>query len=176
MQLKKGLFAIAMLLAANVSADEAKKKDAPPSLSSEEQDFYWKAAAGGLFEVEAAKLAIKNANNPDVKTLAAELLKDHQKANQDLTAIGEAKGMSTPAHLTKEQDKSLEKLKGETGASFDKSYVGLMISDHPNDISLFEKQSEAGKDPQLKAFAKEQLPMLQRHLEHARTVQKKTDK
>jgi len=117
MQLTKRLFALSVLVGAAAWADDAKKK-APPTLSSEEQDFYWKAAAGGLFEVEAAKLAIHQASNPDVKTLAAELLKDHQKASQELTAIGEAKGMSTPAHLTKEQNQSLEKLKGATGATF----------------------------------------------------------
>ena len=175
MQLTKILFALSVLVGAAAWADDAKKK-APPTLSSEEQDFYWKAAAGGLFEVEAAKLAIHHASNPDVKTLAAELLKDHQKASQELTAIGEAKGMSTPAHLTKEQNQSLEKLKGATGATFDKTYVDLMADDHPKDISLFEKESESGKDPQLKAFAKEKLPTLQRHLEHAKSLQKKTDK
>ena len=84
--------------------------------------------------------------------------------------------MSTPAHLTKEQNQSLEKLKGETGATFDKIYVDLMADDHPKDISLFEKESESGKDPQLKAFAKENLPTLKRHLEHAKSLQKKTDK
>lgn len=172
MQLTKRLFVLSALVGAAAWADDAKKK-APPTLSSEEQDFYWKASAGGLFEVEAAKLAIHHASNPDVKTLAAELLKDHQKANQDLATIGEAKGMSRPAHLTKEQNESLEKLKGEMGASFDKTYVDLMVSDHPNDISLFEKESENGKDPQLKAFAKEKLPVLNRHLEHAKSLQKK---
>jgi putative membrane protein len=175
MQLTKSLLVLLALVGTAVWADDAKKK-APPTLSTEEQDFYWKAAAGGLFEVEAAKLAIHHAGNPDVKTLAAELLKDHQKASQELTAIGEAKGMSTPAHLTKEQNESLEKLKGATGATFDKTYVDLMVEDHPKDISLFEKESESGKDSQLKAFAKEKLPALKRHLEHAKSLQQKTRK
>lgn len=175
MRLKNILLVLSILTGAVGWADDAKKKEAPATLSSEEQKFYWKAAAGGLFEVEAARLAIRQATDPDVQTLAAELLKDHEKANQDLMAIGETKGMSTPAHLTEEQNDALKKLR-EAGASFDKTYVDFMVSDHPNDISLFEKELEAGKDAQLKAFAKEKLPVLKRHLEHAKSVQKKTDK
>jgi putative membrane protein len=52
-----------------------------------------------------------------------------------------------------------------------------MVQDHKKDVELFQKMAKDGKDPELKSFAQELLPILQDHLRMAeeinRTVQAK---
>ncbi|MDF2455219.1 MAG: outer membrane protein-like protein [Cytophagaceae bacterium] len=48
-----------------------------------------------------------------------------------------------------------------------KEFIDLMVSDHKDDIDLFEKESEKGNDPELKAFAASKLPTLKHHLQMA---------
>ena len=46
-----------------------------------------------------------------------------------------------------------------------------MVRDHQENIAKFSAQAQNGSDPEVMAFAKETLPTLQAHLEHAQSVQ-----
>jgi len=57
-----------------------------------------------------------------------------------------------------------------TGSVFDKAYAKQMVSDHNKAVSLFEKESTKGTDPDLKDFATKTLPTLQEHLQMAKSL------
>jgi putative membrane protein len=59
-----------------------------------------------------------------------------------------------------------------SGAGFDEGYVAEQIKMHQEAIALFEQQSNAGTDPELKAFAAMQLPILREHLRQAEVLQR----
>jgi predicted outer membrane protein len=59
-----------------------------------------------------------------------------------------------------------------TGAVFDEGYVAEQIRMHQDAISLFEQQSNNGRDADLKGFAAAQLPTLREHLREAETLQR----
>jgi putative membrane protein len=135
-----------------------------------DQEFVSKAAAGGLFEVDAAKLAADRATNSEVKSFAQTLQRDHQQANDKLSSIAQSKGLTVPSRLDDNHRKELDKLKEMSGEAFDRAYVQLMTKDHPKDISLFERQSRSGNDADLKAFASDTLPKLKEHLRMAQEL------
>lgn len=135
--------------------------------------FVKHAAEGGMMEVEAAKVAAEKASNPDVKEFAEKLRNDHDEANKKLASIAETKNISIPSKLNPEHQKKVEELMQKNGADFDRTYVQMMIKDHPKDISLFERQAKTGKDPELKAFANDTLPTLRSHLKTAQDLQGK---
>jgi putative membrane protein len=64
-------------------------------------------------------------------------------------------------------------LKTKTGADFDKAYVNAMVKDHTEDVKEFKKESDKGKDEQIKGFASETLPIIQGHLEKIKSIQSK---
>jgi predicted outer membrane protein len=45
--------------------------------------------------------------------------------------------------------------------------VRAQIDDHTKDVQYFEKQESAVKDPQLKSFVEQALPVMQQHLQMA---------
>lgn len=56
------------------------------------------------------------------------------------------------------------------GKDFDNAYISFMVSDHKDDISEFEKETKDGKDDQIKAFSSKGIPVLQHHLDMAKTI------
>lgn len=140
---------------------------------ADDRDFVMEAASGGLMEVELGKLAQTNGSSPQVKEFGRMMVTDHTKANTELKAVAKAKNITIPTTPAEKQQKNIDDLKAKKGADFDKDYIDLMVSDHKEDISKFEDESNNGKDTQVKAFATKTLPVLKKHLEHVQTVKDK---
>ena len=66
----------------------------------------------------------------------------------------------------------MDKLTKLSGAEFDREYMETMVDDHKEDIEKFQTQADKGKDPELKKFASENLPILKKHLELAQSTEK----
>jgi predicted outer membrane protein len=78
-----------------------------------------------------------------------------------------------PAVLFAEQvSRSRTEIRGGTGASFDKSFAKSMVRDHQEDIKEYQKESS--KTDSAGKLAKKTLPVLQKHLQTARSLEKRT--
>ncbi len=135
-------------------------------------DFMKEAAQGGEAEVELGRIAVKNAKSPEVKKFGQMMVDDHSKANAELKKIAETKKVTLPADIGPHQ-KTVDKLKGMTGADFDKEYVNDMVEDHESDVAAFQKQADNSSDPEVKAFAAKTLPVLKKHLDAIKEIQAK---
>lgn len=141
------------------------------SVSKNDTEFLTKAAAGGMYEVEAGKLAESKATDPQVKAFGAMLVKDHTAANEELKALAARKNVSLPTAVDDKHRKKLDKLSRDK--SFDKEFVDEVgMDDHKTDIALFEKASKSADDAEIKAFASKTLPALKMHREHAQGLKK----
>jgi len=129
----------------------------------DDMDFMSTADLAGLAEVELGKLAQTKAQNAEVKKFAALMVTDHTKAGDELKALGKKKDFKPATEMDSGHKATMEKLKGLSGADFDKAYVDAMVDDHEDAVDLFKSHGESGKDPELKAFAAKTLPVLQGH-------------
>jgi putative membrane protein len=136
----------------------------------QDHKFAMDAAQGGLMEVELGQLAAQKASNQGVKDFGQRMVRDHGQANQQLMQIASQKGMSLPKELTTDKKQHREKLAAASGAEFDRMYMSHMVKDHEKDVKEFEKQAQSGKDPALRSFAEQTLPILRQHLELARSL------
>jgi putative membrane protein len=140
-------------------------------LDKKDRSFMEKAAAGGMLEVEAGKMAESKAQNADVKSFGSMLNTDHSAANQELMSLAQKKGVALPTALPKKDQKKLDKM--AKAKDFDKTFIHEQgIEDHKHDIKDFEKASKDAKDPDVKAFAAKTLPTLQKHLQRAQEIDK----
>ncbi len=138
-----------------------------------EADFWNKAAEGGMAEVELSKLAATKATNADVKKFAQKMVTDHTKANGELKTLAGKFNVTLPAELNSTHKSALEKLKGLSGADFDKAYVDAMVSDHNDAVNLFQSEADGGTTEELKAFAAKTLPTLKEHQTMIKDIQSK---
>lgn len=143
------------------------------STASDDSDFMKEAAVGGMAEVEMGKLAATKAANPDVKKFAQMMVDDHTKANNDLKALAAKKGMTLPTDLDSSHKSTMDDLREQAGADFDKAYVEEMVDDHEEDVSKFEDEAKNATDPDVRAFAQKTLPVLQKHLDAIKGIQAK---
>ncbi len=132
--------------------------------------FIREAASGGMMEVMLGQLATTNSQNPDVRKFGEQMVADHTKANKELMAVAQSKGIKVPTTMDEKCQAMCEKLKALKGAEFDKAYMAHMVKDHENDVSEFTKYSKDATDEQVKAFATKTLPTLKEHLQMSREV------
>jgi putative membrane protein len=141
------------------------------ALSKHDKDFIEKAAAGGMLEVQAGKMAESKAQNAEVKSFGSMLVTDHSAANDELKALAQKKGVTLPTELPKKEQKKVDKM--AKAKDFDKTFIHEQgVEDHKHDVKDFEKASKDAKDPDVKAFAAKTLPTLQKHLQRAEELEK----
>jgi len=136
------------------------------------QDNFWtKAAQGGMAEVELAKLALQKSQNADVKKFAQMMVTDHTKANTELKALATKKNVVLPTDIGSHKS-TMDDLSKLSGADFDKAYVDAMVDDHEEDVDLFDDNTD-NSDADIKAFTTKTLPTLKAHLEMIKGIQSK---
>ena len=125
--------------------------------------FIINASIGNMQEIVSGKIAAEKAVSPEVKAFASRMVADHSKAEALLLQLAKQKGYQLPQAATETPvpEPMLEKA---TGKAFDKIYVHMMVPGHRNTVYMFETYSIGGKDPDVKAFAKQTLPTLKQHL------------
>jgi putative membrane protein len=151
----------------NQHMDEGSQK----MMKSPDVAFAMKAAQGGMAEVQMGQLAVQNASNPDVKAFGQQMMDDHTKANDKLKSVAQAQNMTIPESVDAKHQSEYTKLQSLSGPSFDREYVKCMVKDHEEDVKEFQKEANTGKDPQIKAFASETLPVLEQHLSKIKSIQ-----
>ena len=178
-----GLFVISAILFTSCNSNDAVKeanaanKQMPDSVSTgkvntSDAEFATAAANGGMMEVELAKLCVEKAQNIQVKDYGAMIVEDHTKANNELKTIAYNKNLMLPEAISTSDQKMIDDLKMKTGKDFDKAYMDMMINDHEQDIKDFKKEADNGKDAVISSYATKILPVLQRHLDAAKTIRK----
>lgn len=137
---------------------------------AKDADFAMKAAAGGMFEVQAAEVAKENGESQAVKDFADMMIKDHTAVNDKLKNIAGEKNIELPASLPEDKAAKLETLSTLSGAAFDEAYAEEMVTSHEETIALFEDEASSGEDEDLKSLAEESLPTLRHHLSEAEAL------
>ncbi|WP_085639138.1 MULTISPECIES: DUF4142 domain-containing protein [unclassified Pseudomonas] len=140
--------------------------------------FVDNAAAGGIAEIEASRLALEKSASADIKAFATMMITDHGNANDELATIAKAHGIEVPDEttLTKQAKEKILELRDE---SFDAAYANNQVKAHEEAIELFKKEANTVTDdkvkggPELKAFAQKMLPALEKHLAQAKDLQAK---
>ena len=144
----------------------------PAPLSKDDSNFVQEAAVGGMMEVEAGNLAQQNANNQRVKDFAAMMVADHSKANGELQAFAQSRGITIPAALPADKQKHMDAMKKMTGKAFDRHYMDMMVTDHKKTVDKFKMAAEKCDDASLKSWASQTLPTLQKHTDSAQAIKK----
>jgi putative membrane protein len=143
-------------------------------LDGVDREFVLRASQTGRADVELAVLAERKAVSDKVRALAAEIRTDRERANLELLAIANRKGLSLRARVAEEYEAPRVHLEQLDGIAFDRASAEGMLQEHQADVQAFERFEQDAKDNELKAFASRTLPILRKDLSLAEAASNDT--
>ena len=138
--------------------------------ASSDQSFVTKAGQAGAAEVAVGRLATSLGSTDAIKSFGQHMVDDHTQAGEAVKAAAVSSGANVPTEPSSAQKSTADALAKLDGKAFDKKFAAVMVKDHEEAVSLFDKEAKTGKDPELKAFAAKTLPTLQNHLKMAKAL------
>jgi putative membrane protein len=138
-------------------------------LSKSDQRFMMRTAAADMAEVQAAQLAAQKTQDPKVKEFAQKMITDHTANDQQLTSLAQQKGVQVPTAPDATDQKQIDKLSKLDGSKFDKMYMKDQVRDHEKVLKMVQAEAKSASDPDVKAFAAQTVPVIQSHLDMAKS-------
>jgi putative membrane protein len=135
--------------------------------------FLAQAGSANEWEIESSQLALQASQNPGVRNYANMIIADHTQLGQQVASAAAAARLTPPPPtLLPPQQAMLDQLRAAgTGYSFDQTYQQAQIQAHQQAIQLMQNYSTGGDVPALRSVAASAIPVMQRHLALAQSLQ-----
>ena len=130
-------------------------------------------------DIDAGKLAESKGANKDVKAFGKQMVTDHTGVNKQATDLAKKLKVTpednpTSQALKKGGQENVAKLKGLSGAAFDKAYIEHEVAYHEQVLDAIDKTLVPNaKNAELKALIVKVRPAFEAHLQHAKMLQSK---
>ncbi len=150
-------------------------------LSDSELNVMAHVHAVNQLEIDAAKLAEKKGSTQPIKSYAKMIVKDHEQSDRDLNSLAKkhdqkiAKESATNEADQKEISDArseLDRMKNLKSADFDREFLQFMVDSHDKELAKIDSEVGQVQDPRLSQMIKDLKPVLQRHADEARNLQK----
>ena len=125
--------------------------------------FVSNAVIGGMYEVEAGRIAAERSSNPRIRASGEQMVTDHTKAGNELKPIAAAANIAVPTTLDERHRGMIDNLRGATNEDFDRVYLQQQEAAHNETVSLLENFERMGDNEPLKAWATKTLPVVRHH-------------
>lgn len=137
-----------------------------------DQQFVDFAAQTDMVEANLGQLAQTVSDNQQVKDYGQTLVTDHTQDYQQLSDMAKQAGLNVPNAIDAEHNKMMidpfQKLKG---GAFDHKYIQEMVAGHTKAIEMYKKEAADAQNAQVKTYAQNALPVLEKHLAAAKDLE-----
>jgi putative membrane protein len=144
----------------------------PPMSPHSDAAFLATAAEADMTMVHIGKMAQDRAATSKVKDFANTLVQDHTSDYQRLTQLAAKVGDTVPKAIDERDRRVIAELNHRQGKTFDHAFLMRQSVDHEKLIDVFKWEAEHGSNPDIKAYANQALPTIERHLHDAQDLQK----
>lgn len=140
--------------------------------TANDQKFVDFAAQTDMTEAHLGQLAQDQSSNQGVKDFAQMLVTDHTDDYNKLTAAATKAGATVPKGIDAEHNKMIAPFEKAKGAAFDRRFERDMVAGHTKAIAEYKKEEADGQNADMKAYATAALPVLEKHLQAAKDLEK----
>ena len=140
--------------------------------TANDQKFVDFAAQTDMTEAHLGQLAQDQSSNQGVKDFAQMLVTDHTDDYNKLTAAATKAGTTVPKGIDAEHNKMIAPFEKAKGAAFDRRFERDMVAGHTKAIAEYKKEEADGQNADMKAYATAALPVLEKHLQAAKDLEK----
>ncbi len=141
----------------------------PPPVTAD--DFVSAASGSNLYEVMAGHVALIESHDAKVRAYAGEMIRYHTAALDSLRQAATRSGLKPPdGGVGASQAMLLAALQSLQGPDFDQAYARQQVLAHSGALTTERGYAGAGSDRNLRAVAKADVPVIERHLQAARAL------
>lgn len=185
----KLMWLIACVVAAGCARDDTARMDQPmtadtaaesaPAAPAQVTDPQIAAivVAANEVDIEAGELARERATNPQVRQFAERMVTDHTAANQQAQELAGRLGVTPEESPTSQQlrqggQQNLERLRGLSGAEFDRAYIEHEVAYHQQVLDAIDNTLiPNAQNPELRSLLEQTRPVIEAHLNQARQLE-----
>lgn len=131
--------------------------------SEKKAEFVVNAVAAQMAEIQVLELAGTRTTNKEIKSMSADMVKDHNLMLEELKAFAVERGVTVPTEITADDAKAIQSLREEKQVDFDKKVLKDLEDRHDKSVKNYEKCADSSEDVDLKNLANKQLPMIRSH-------------
>jgi putative membrane protein len=142
----------------------------PAAPAMTDQQFVDFAAQTDMTEANLGQLAGNQASAEAVKDYAQTLVTDHTNDYTQLSMVASKANLDIPKGLDAAHDKMIAPFRRLKGLAFEHRYLQEMIAGHTKAIRVYTKEASDAQSADLKAYASQALPTLQKHLDGAKSL------
>lgn len=137
--------------------------------NNEAPEFIVKMANARLMNREAGRQAAGLASTKAIRDYGSLMVKDQEILLTKLQQLATSKNITLPNAINEKKSVQLTKLSALRGKAFDRKFLKMMKTDLKQDVKKFKKATKF-EDEATKKFAKENLPLIQQHLEAVKAL------
>ncbi len=141
-----------------------------------DQEFVDFAAQTDMTEAHLGQVAQQQAATQGIKDYGQTLATDHTNDYTQLTTVAGKASLNVPKGLDAKHDKMIAPFEKLHGAAFDSHFLREMVTGHTEAIAVYKRESADAQSADLKAYATQALPTLQKHLDDAKALMKNPGK
>jgi putative membrane protein len=165
--------AIAQDMGATAGTMSATDVGAAPMMGTPAQNYVAWAADSDMYEIQSSRLALTKGRSDAVKAHAREMIADHTMTTKTLLAAlprTEPKVAKPPMKLSEPNAAMIAQLKQASRDSFDGLYMQQQMQAHQKAWALHKGYASDGSDPALRQVATSAVPIIEKHLQHLKSM------
>lgn len=158
-------------LALALAAVPAAAAGQPAEATTRAQPFLFTAGMGDVFEITTSQIALMHSSSREVRDYAQMMIAHHADTTNGALAAAARAGVTPPPPVLDAAHRNrITTLLNAAGPGFDRTYWSQQLDSHQAALALMQGYAANGDTPQLRAAATATVPIVQRHLDHARMM------
>jgi putative membrane protein len=165
---------VVLLACAAVPALSLAKADHKETMS--DQEFVDFAAQTDMTEAHLGQMTQDQAGSQPVKDYGQMLTMDHTNDYKQVTAAAGKANLTVPKGLDAKHDKMIAPFEKLHGAAFDHRFEHEMVAGHKAAVAIYKREATDAQNADLKTYATQAIPTLEKHLSDAENLEKSHSK
>jgi putative membrane protein len=133
-------------------------------------EFIRDAGADHTMQIELAQLARDKAKNSTVRNFAQRELEDHQRLQRQWITMANNNGFPLKSGMGPNHREKVEQLRKANGNNVDRTYMTLMVQQHSDEVSYWQKEGRQSKSSQVRRMVNQDLTTLEQHFNQAKQI------
>jgi putative membrane protein len=133
-------------------------------------EFVRQVGRAHLAEIETSVLARDKTDDPEVRSYAEAVTRTFDEAQRKLAEAARSSGIEVPQQPGSREEQVVKRLEDDDTGSHDLAYVTQRTTQQQMLAGLYGRQARSGEAAEIRAFADEMRPKIERLLQDARVL------